>query len=190
MRAAALSSRPVVRIQAGKWKGRKLEVPPAARPTSGRARAALFDILGPDRVANARVLDLYAGSGAVGLEAVSRGAASAVLVDSDGSALARTCARLSARPEEVRIVASEAEAAVAGLTRAGERFELVFADPPYGTPGGHLEGAIRGAAGLLAERGILVVQADTGEAVRTPPGLQALSQREYGRNVFHFFGIL
>jgi len=184
------SPREVVRIQAGKWKGRKLEVPPQARPTSGRARAALFDVLGPDRVASARVLDLYAGSGAVGFEAVSRGAASVVLVDSDAGAIARTCARLSADPEEVRILASEAEDAVARLRREGERFEVVFADPPYradGTAGGR---AIEGAAGLLAERGVLVVQADAGETVRPPPGLRALAERAYGRNVFHFFGIL
>ncbi len=190
MRAAAARARPVVRIQAGKWKGRKLEVPPGARPTSGRARAALFDVLGPDRVANARVLDLFAGSGAVGLEAVSRGAAAAVLVDSDGSAILRTCVRLEARPEEVRIVASEAAAAVAGLTRAGERFELVFADPPYRAEGGAGGRAIDGAAGLLTHRGLLVVQADAGETVRPPRGLKAVSERAYGRNVFHFFGIL
>ncbi len=70
-----------VRILAGRWKGRALPVPAGARPTSGRARAALFDLLGRSVSPGSRVLDLYAGSGAVGLEAVSRGAAAAVLVE-------------------------------------------------------------------------------------------------------------
>lgn len=180
------STRSVVRIQAGKWKGRRLEVPETARPTSSRARAALFDLLGPERIANARVLDLFAGSGAVGLEALSRGAATAVLVDADASAVANTCARIGAAPGEVRVVSGDAEAAMAALARRDERFELIFADPPYG---GHAGRAMDGAAALLAAGGVLVVQADEGEAVVPPAGLKLLSRRDYGRNVFHFFGI-
>jgi 16S rRNA (guanine966-N2)-methyltransferase len=176
-----------VRIQAGKWKGRKLEVPAAARPTSGRARAAFFDLLGPSRLRGARVLDLYAGSGAVGLEAVSRGAASAVLVDSDAQAIARTCARIGAAPDEIRVLEQDAPAAVARLARSGERFDVVFVDPPYGKGSG---AAIDGAAGLLAQNGVLVVQADAGTEVTPPAGLAPLSLRAYGRNVFHFFGML
>ena len=184
--AKSASARSVVRIQAGKWKGRRLEVPETARPTSGRARAALFDLLGPERIANARVLDLFAGSGAVGLEAVSRGAAPAVLVDADASAVANTCARIGAAPGEVRVVSGDAQAAMAALARRDERFDLIFADPPYG---GHAGRALGGAAALLAAGGVLVVQADEGEAVVPPAGLKVLSRRDYGRNVFHFFGI-
>jgi 16S rRNA (guanine966-N2)-methyltransferase len=180
------SARAAVRIQAGKWKGRRLEVPETARPTSGRARAALFDLLGPERIANARVLDLFAGSGAVGLEAVSRGAAVAVLVDADASAVANTCARIGAAPGEVRVVSGDAQAAVAALGRGAEHFDLIFADPPYGGDPGR---AMDGAAALLARGGVLVVQADEGEAVLPPAGLKPLSRRGYGRNVFHFFGI-
>jgi 16S rRNA (guanine966-N2)-methyltransferase len=199
VKAASSRARQVVRIQAGKWKGRRLEVPAGARPTSGRARAALFDVLGPERLASARVLDLFAGSGAVGLEAVSRGAASAILVDSDAGAVARTCARLSALPEEIRVVAGEAGPALERLSRAGERFDLVFADPPYGAGRGGAGRAMDVAAGvgraidvaaeLLADGGVLVVQADAGETVPPPRGLRPLARRAYGRNVFHFFGI-
>ena len=122
-----------MRIQAGKWKGRRLEVPETARPTSGRARAALFDLLGPERIANARVLDLFAGSGAVGLEAVSRGAAAAVLVDADASAVASTCARIGAAPGEVRVVVGRRPRPPWPPSLGGaERFDLIFADPPYG----------------------------------------------------------
>jgi 16S rRNA (guanine966-N2)-methyltransferase len=183
-RAAA---RAAVRIQAGKWKGRNLEVPPGARPTSGRARAALFDLLGPERLENARVLDLFAGSGAIGLEAVSRGAASAVLVDADAGAIARTCARIQATPAQVEALSADAAAAVAQLARSGRRFELVFADPPYGLDS---SAVLDGAAGVLAEGGLLVVQADEGDPVRPPRGLSPRGRRAYGRNVFHFFGIL
>jgi len=184
--AKSAPARSAVRIQAGKWKGRRLEVPETARPTSGRARAALFDLLGPERIANARVLDLFAGSGAVGLEAVSRGAAAAVFVDADTSAVASTCARIGAAPGEVRVVAGDAGAAVVALARGAERFDLIFADPPYGEDPGR---AMDGAAALLAAGGVLIVQADAGEAVLPPAGLKPLSRRDYGRNVFHFFGI-
>jgi 16S rRNA (guanine966-N2)-methyltransferase len=186
VKAAALL-RPVVRIQAGKWKGRRLEVPPGARPTSGRARAALFNLLGPERLAGARVLDLFAGSGAVGLEAVSRGAALAVLVEREGGPVARTLARHSISPAEARLAAGPAASALAALARAGERFDVVFADPPYGMDAG---ADLDRAAGMLAAGGELVVQADEAAQVATPRGLAALSRRAYGRNVFHFFGIL
>ena len=182
----ASAARSAVRIQAGKWKGRRLDVPPKARPTSGRARAALFDILGADRIAGARVLDLFAGSGAVGLEAVSRGAASAVLVESEASALAKTTARLGASAEEIRVVSADARTAVAALLRSGERFDLVFADPPYAEGSGLALGDV---ARLLAKEGLLVVQADAGTDVPPPRDLQTVSERVYGRNVFHFFGI-
>jgi 16S rRNA (guanine(966)-N(2))-methyltransferase RsmD len=179
----------VVRVGAGKWKGRRLEAPPGARPTSGRARAALFDILGPERIAGSRVLDVFAGSGAVGLEAVSRGASAAVLVESDAAALARTCARLSNTPGELRVVAARAETALAGLAKARETFDLVFSDPPYGAGAEEVARAIDAAAGLLAETGVLVVQADAEQEVPTPRGLRETARRAYGRNVFHFFGI-
>lgn len=175
-----------LRIQAGKWKGRKLDVPAKARPTSGRARAGLFNMLGPGRIVGARVLDLFAGSGAVGLEAVSRGAASAVLVESDAAAVAKSCARLAAGPEEVRVVAGDAGAALAKLLRSGERFDLVFVDPPYAAGAGR---ALEEIARVLANGGLVVVQADSGTDVPAPRNLEAVSRREYGRNVFHFFGI-
>ena len=81
-----MKDRPSVRIIAGRWKGRRLAVPDGARPTSDRAREALFSIL-QKRIPGAKVLDLYSGSGAVGLEAVSRGAARALLVEKSASVL-------------------------------------------------------------------------------------------------------
>jgi len=94
---------PEVRILAGRWKGRRLEAGSSARPTSSKARQALFSILA-GRIDGARVLDLYAGSGAVGLEAVSRGALSAVLIEVDAVPLRRSVERIGAGPAEARVV--------------------------------------------------------------------------------------
>jgi 16S rRNA (guanine966-N2)-methyltransferase len=119
-----------VRVIAGQFKGRRLKAPPGSdtRPTSDRVREALFSILGD--VEGLRVLDLFAGSGALGIEALSRGAAEAVFVEQSRRAADAIRANLRAvgdPPAEVRA------GSVAGyLGRAsGERFDLVFADPPY-----------------------------------------------------------
>lgn len=176
----------LVRILAGRWKGRRLDVPAGARPTSGRARASLFDLLGPDRIAGARFLDLFAGSGAVGLEAVSRGAALAVLVEADARALALSLARLGDPEGRVRVAAGTAAAAIAALERAGDRFDVVFADPPYALGAA---GELDGVAALLAGGGVLVVQADADSVPAAPRGTKAVKCRAYGRNVFHFFEI-
>ncbi len=174
-----------VRIQAGRWKGRRLEVPESARPTSGRARLALFSVLG-SRVQGARVLDLYAGTGSLGLEAVSRGAARAVLVEIDAAPLARTLGRLGVSPKEARLLDGNVAEAVEKLSRGGERFDIIFADPPYGSTGGDLDRV----AGLLAEGGTLVMQRDSGSPPAAFRGLRLVGSRAYGRNVFFFFGML
>jgi len=177
---------PEVRILAGRWKGRRLTSAPGARPTSSRARAALFDILGP-RVAGARVLDLYAGTGAVGFEAVSRGAEAAMLVESNGAPLRRSAERLGAAPPEIAILDESAFQAAERLARAGERFDLVFADPPYGDA--FEAGLLEGIGRLLAEGGQFVLQQDEKRDPPGIPGLTLLRERAYGRNVFLFFGM-
>jgi 16S rRNA (guanine966-N2)-methyltransferase len=120
-----------MRIVAGRHKGRRLRAPAGAdtRPTADRVREALFSILGP--VDGVAVLDLYAGSGALGIEALSRGAASATFVESARPALATIRANLAAAGEDAEVVASDVIAwlrAAAGEERA---FSLVFCDPPY-----------------------------------------------------------
>jgi 16S rRNA (guanine966-N2)-methyltransferase len=176
----------VVRILAGRWKGRAVDVPPAARPTAGRARQALFDVL-RDRVAGARVLDLYAGSGALGLEALSRGAAACVFVEPDDESLRRTLKRLCLGRSEARPLRSTAARAARSLAQEGETFDLIFADPPYGSRPSTL--IPPGLGGLLSGDGLLVVQADRGVEVPVPEGLTSRGQRGYGRNVFHLFGM-
>jgi 16S rRNA (guanine966-N2)-methyltransferase len=174
-----------VRIGGGEWKGRVLEVPRGARPTSGRAREALFSVL-HDSVAGASVLDLYAGSGAVGLEAVSRGAARAVLVEDDAAALLRNAAKLDSGGTRLRVLRGDARRALQALYGQGERFDFIFADLPYSED--LPEGLLAGAAALLSPGGLVVLQRDSPSATPAePPGVTLVERRHYGRNVFYFF---
>jgi 16S rRNA (guanine966-N2)-methyltransferase len=135
-----------MRIVAGQAKGRRLRTPSGrkTRPTADRVREALFSILGS--VEGLRVLDLFAGSGALGIEALSRGAGHAVLVDSDSRAVAAVQANLEAAGMEAEADVVRADA-VRYLTRAahaGDAFDLILVDPPYD--------AARRLAGPLAQR--------------------------------------
>jgi 16S rRNA (guanine(966)-N(2))-methyltransferase RsmD len=171
------------RILAGRWKGRRLNVPRGARPTSSRAREALFAIL-QDAIRGSRFLDLFAGSGAMGLEALSRGASSATFVENDSRALERNLAMVGAGPEEFDVLRDDARAAVSSLATRGETFDLVFVDPPYS-----LEAALsKRAAALLAPAGTLVVQTDSDASAPGFLDLFLRERRHYGRNVFWFFG--
>jgi 16S rRNA (guanine966-N2)-methyltransferase len=118
-----------VRIVAGSFRGRRLQAPAgrATRPTADRVREALFSILGP--LDGVRVLDLFAGSGALGIEALSRGAAAAVFVDSDPRAVAAIRRNLEAVGLDSRVHRRDA---IAYLREPRDGpFELVFLDPPY-----------------------------------------------------------
>jgi 16S rRNA (guanine966-N2)-methyltransferase len=120
-----------MRVVAGRFKGHPLRAPRrATRPTLDRVREALFSILGPlDGLA---VLDLYAGSGALGIEALSRGAARATFVDSDAAAVRAVRDNVErTRAGDAHVVRSDALAFLRSADRHGERWDLVFCDPPY-----------------------------------------------------------
>jgi 16S rRNA (guanine966-N2)-methyltransferase len=185
-RARGGGARSSVRILSGRWKGRRLEVPAGARPTSGRAREALFDIL-QQSIPGSRVLDLFAGSGAVGIEALSRGAAQAVFVEEDAGALSANLSRLPGAEAQAVVLEGDAVAAAASLARRAEKFDLVFADPPYSLGATALS---RSLVALLAGGGTLVVQTDSGDAPPAPPRVTPGERRAYGRNVFWFFRAL
>ena len=121
-----------MRVVAGRHKGRRLRTPAGAgtRPTADRVREALFSILGP--VDGLRVLDLYAGSGALGIEALSRGAASATFVESARLAVAAIRANLAAiGAEDAEVAASDVVGWLRAASARGLAFDLVFCDPPY-----------------------------------------------------------
>ena len=146
-----------MRVIAGTLKGRRLEAPswPGLRPTSDKLRETLFNILAA-RVEGARVVDGYAGTGAVGIEALSRGAAHVTFVERDPRAVRLIEANLQ------RCRVSERYAIIrAGFEQAARRlaaapFDLVFLDPPYGA--GTLAAAIDASAGLTGADGVLVVE--------------------------------
>jgi 16S rRNA (guanine966-N2)-methyltransferase len=119
-------------VIAGRYGGRRLRTPPgeATRPTSDRVREALFSILGA-RVQDARVLDLFAGSGALGLEALSRGAQRATFVESAPAALAALRANLVALGADAEVVRADALRWLRGAPAAARQYDLVFLDPPY-----------------------------------------------------------
>jgi len=122
-----------VRVIAGSAKGTRLApVPAGTRPLSDRAREGLFSSLG-DRVPGARVLDLFAGTGAIGIEALSRGAAKATFVDSGPGAVATVRANLHRTKLEGQATVVRADWR-SFLKRPAQRFDLAFLDPPYRTP--------------------------------------------------------
>jgi 16S rRNA (guanine966-N2)-methyltransferase len=121
-----------VRVVAGRFGGRRLVAPPgdATRPTSDRVREALFSVLGAS-VEGARVLDLYAGSGALGIEALSRGAAKAVFVDRAQPAIEAIRKNLATLEIEAEVWRMQAQKALRTASARAEAYDLVFLDPPY-----------------------------------------------------------
>ena len=164
-----------MRVVAGDFKGRRLVAPRGAgtRPTADRVREALFSMLGD--VSGARVLDLYAGSGALGIEALSRGAESAVFVERDQAALAalrRNLDAVGARAEVRR------QDVVRFLARPEGTFDLVFCDPPYDVApavAAPLAGAL---PTLLGEGARIVTESDKRNPLLLP--LPLLVERTYG----------
>ena len=152
----------MARIIGGQGKGRRLKAPKglATRPTGARVRQTLFDILAP-WLPGCRFLDAFAGAGAVGLEALSRGAALVVLVDAAADAVAamRTNASMLANTGgRVRIVRQDARVALAAFADAQERFDVVYLDPPYQSDVYEASLEQAGRRGLLAEHGIVVAE--------------------------------
>jgi 16S rRNA (guanine966-N2)-methyltransferase len=181
----------VSRIVAGSAGGRRLRTPGGreTRPTSDRVREALFSRLDHEGVVRgARVLDLYAGSGALGLEAASRGAAHVLLVDSAAAAVAvcrRNAADLGLREVAVRL--GDVAAVLDG--EPGEPYDLVLADPPYplGEDGLALVLARLGERGWLAPGAVLVVErAARSPEPRWPAGVVRFDVRRYGETALWF----
>ena len=172
-----------MRITGGRLAGRRLEVPKGeVRPTADRVRESLFARLGC--LAGKRVLDLFAGSGALGFEALSRGAEHVVFVDRSSAAatlLGKSAALLGVE-DAVEVRRGEARAVLRRL--AGHRvFDLVFLDPPYASDA--LSGALRGLveSRLLAPDALVVAETDRRHLPAPVAGLAAVDERRYGDTV-------
>ena len=150
----------MLRVVAGRYGGRRLKAPPGrdTRPTADRVREAIFSILG-EIPATARVLDLFAGSGALGIEALSRGAAEATFVERDRRAAAVVAANLEAIGARQEVVVADALSWLA--ERAGEAaYDLVFVDPPYDSAARLARPLSGRLPGVLAEAALIVTESD------------------------------
>ena len=182
----------MTRIIAGSARGRRLAVPAGTRtrPTSDRTREGLFSAVqsavGP--LDGLRVLDLYAGSGAVGLEALSRGAAAATLVEADAKALRAIRDNVRGLGLAGAVVLPEkVERALA--TAPPEPYDVVFADPPYDLSDAALTAVLAAlvANGWLAVDALLVVERSSrGGPVAWPPGIEAARSRRYGEGTLWY----
>ena len=172
-----------MRVIAGSFGGLTLRAPSGTetRPTSDRVREALFSMLSaldPPAIAGARVLDLFAGSGALGIEALSRGASSAVFVDSAASAVEAIRANLASVKATGELVRRPALAYLDAAVSAGHEYDLVFVDPPY-RMASELRGALSAALpAVLAAGARVVTESDKRDplALRLP----VIRERHYG----------
>ena len=168
-----------MRVIAGRYGGRRLRAPPGegTRPTSDRVREALFSILGV-RVRDARVLDLFAGSGALGIEALSRGAGRATFVDIAPGALAALRANLAALGADAEVVRADALRWLRAASPGARQYDLVFLDPPYRRTEGLGAGLSDLLPAVLARGALVVAESDR----RSPLELQihAIDERRYG----------
>ena len=168
-----------MRIIAGSRKGHTIQAPKglSTRPTSDRAREAAFNLIGP--VADASVLDLFAGSGAMGLEALSRGATSAVFVESDRAAcraIERNLDRLRLRGT---VICEDALRALAAEAAARRRYDLVLLDPPYGSWSPMQTALATYLPAVLGPDGLVVVETESRVEPDLPP-LALRTSRRYG----------
>ena len=176
-----------MRVVAGTHGGRRLTAPrgDATRPTSDRVREALFSVLG-ESVRGARVLDLFAGSGALGIEALSRGAAEATFVDSAPAAIRAIRANLAALGIDAEVIRADAFAASRTARAAARQYDLIFLDPPYRLAGRLAPGLTEAVGGMLAPGGLVVSESDRREPLALEIPLR--DERRYGDTLIRIHG--
>ena len=175
-----------MRIVAGAYRGRPLVAPKghSTRPTADRARQALFNVLehahwAPE-LTGARVLDLFAGSGALGLEALSRGAGFCLFVDNDAAARAAIAANLASLACQDRATVSPLDATRLGVRSDGQPFDLAFLDPPYAADTAHSALQALKTGGWLAPDGLVVLETGADRLTADAPGFTRLDERTWG----------
>jgi 16S rRNA (guanine966-N2)-methyltransferase len=172
-----------MRVIAGSFGGLRLKAPKGSqtRPTSDRVREALFSMLTalePEAIAGARVLDLFAGSGALGIEALSRGAAAAAFVDDSPSAIEAIRANLTTVRREAEVARRPALAYLAAARTGGREYDLVFVDPPY-RDASELGQALSAALpAVLSARARVVTESDRRDPLKLE--FPIVRERRYG----------
>ena len=190
-----------MRITSGKYKGRIIQMPKGIRPTQGLVRKALFDILGD--IEGLSFLELFAGSGAVGFEAVSRGVEDLTLVEYNRSCLMAIRKNIeSLKPKACDLYPKEAGDAIEALRKNKRKFDIIFLDPPYYRPEGHGLASdsqshkemskkilqMLGAYDILAPNGFVVVQHFKKEQLPKESGkLTLIKESRYGDTLLSFF---
>lgn len=177
-----------MRIIAGSARGRTFEAPQGrdTRPTLDRVRENVFNIL-QMKVRGAKVLDLFSGSGAMAFEAISRGAETAVLVDCDRAATAvqRQNAEKLRMQEQCRIMHCDWQQAVRQLTAQGEKFQVIFLDPPYAMH--DMNPVMEALRPLLAPDAVILLEHEAKTFPATPDGFELYDNRKYGIAGVSFF---
>jgi 16S rRNA (guanine966-N2)-methyltransferase len=184
-----------IRVIAGSARGRRLVVPAGddVRPTKDSVREAVFSALGArGRLVGASVLDCFAGSGALAIEALSRGAASAVLVERSAAAVAASTTNVEALglAARARVVRGAARAVVTGPPPKEAPFDLVFVDPPYATTDEEVSAFLVSliGSGVLDADALVVVERPARAAVVAPEGSEVVWQRVFGDTLVAFLG--
>ncbi|HZA39341.1 MAG TPA: 16S rRNA (guanine(966)-N(2))-methyltransferase RsmD [Actinomycetota bacterium] len=177
-----------MRVIAGSAKGRRLKSPTTGtRPMTDRMKESLFSAIGD--VDGVSVLDLYAGSGSLGLEALSRGAAQAIFIENARDAIIKLNENIEATGLGDRAKVEWAEVGPILKRGATERVDLIFIDPPYSTSPdsvlADLEALVMG--GYLADKGRIVLHRPTKERKLKPLGLKLLWEREYGQSAIYMW---
>ncbi|MEN8113238.1 MAG: 16S rRNA (guanine(966)-N(2))-methyltransferase RsmD [Actinomycetota bacterium] len=173
-----------MRIIAGEAKGRRLAAPrTGTRPFTGRAKEAVFSSL-QQRISGARVLDLYAGSGSLGLEALSRGAASVVFVEKAVPAVSVLKENISAVALGGKVVRSDV---AAHLGRDRNTYDLVFADPPYAASDEEVVEVLRLVGDRVAPDGVVVLHRRAGGTEPVSDNLRCTDRRRYGDSEIWIF---
>jgi 16S rRNA (guanine966-N2)-methyltransferase len=176
-----------MRISGGIFRGRVLRTAPGSvtRPTADKIREAIFNILMKD-IKGAKVLDLFAGSGALGIEAVSRGAVSAVFIESGQTQVEIIKHNLESLKLDMEVMARDFVSGCRALGRSGRKFDLIFADPPYEKTCVHDVIEVVQRYDLLADKGLLIIEHKSGQVVEFDRAV-LLKNRKYGRTEVSFY---
>lgn len=173
-----------MRIVGGTWKGRYIKVPrKGIRPTKGIVRGAIFDVIS-GKIKHAEVLDIYAGSGALGLEAISRGARACTFIEKLPRILYNNIKTFSPS-QSITVLSNDFRPALKKLKN--KKFDIIFADPPYGKHYANKTLKLIEYYNLLRNGGIIVLEHSTDEELKSMESLALLKSKKYGDTRVSFF---